>query len=154
MGNSLLKFSVVGFVVACLADPVGAAQSGKLTRDQAAKTALTKAPGGHIREGGLEHEHGKLVWSFDISRPGTAGVTEVRVDANTGAIFSVTHESTADGLHAFRASFKRYKRYAHQHPGFQGNEPLPAIRAVRDSHPFPAAAPDRADAHSSVSVPE
>jgi hypothetical protein len=44
-----------------------------------------------------------------------------------------------DGLRTFRVAFKRY---LHQHPGFQGNEPAPAsfyeaIRAVRDAHPFP-----------------
>ncbi len=51
------------------------------------------APGGTIRESELEHEHGKLVWSFDIATPWTTDITEVQVDAVTGEIVSVETET-------------------------------------------------------------
>jgi hypothetical protein len=95
MRRTLLMGSLVGCLTVWSAGPAGAGQTAQVTRAQAEKTALTKAPGGQIREGELEHEHGKLVWSFDISRPGQSGITEVQVDAHTGRIVSVAHESPA-----------------------------------------------------------
>jgi uncharacterized membrane protein YkoI len=63
----------------------------KITKEQAQQTALTKAPGGTIKEGELEKEKGKLIWSFDIA--GSPGVTEVNVDAITGEVVGVENES-------------------------------------------------------------
>jgi uncharacterized membrane protein YkoI len=65
----------------------------KITKEQAQETAMAKAPGGTIKEGELEKEGGKLIWSFDIATPGTKNTTEVNVDAITGAIVSVTTET-------------------------------------------------------------
>jgi len=65
----------------------------KISRADAEKTALTKAPGGTIKEGELEEEKGKLIWSFDIATPGTKEITEVGVDAITGEVVSVEKES-------------------------------------------------------------
>jgi uncharacterized membrane protein YkoI len=67
----------------------------KISRAEAEKIALTKAPDGTIKEGELEREHGKLIWSFDIARPGTANITEVGVDAITGKIVSTEQETPA-----------------------------------------------------------
>ena len=52
-------------------------------------TALAKAPGGTVKEGELEKEKGKLIWSFDIATPDTRDITEVNVDAITGQVVSV-----------------------------------------------------------------
>lgn len=68
----------------------------KVTKEQAQETALTKAPGGTIKEGELEKENGKLIWSFDIATPGSKNITEVNVDAITGSIVSVGTETPAD----------------------------------------------------------
>jgi hypothetical protein len=65
----------------------------RVSKSDAERTALTKAPGGTIKEGELEKEHGKLIWSFDIATPGTRDITEVQVDAITGEIVSVENES-------------------------------------------------------------
>lgn len=65
----------------------------KISRAEAEKIALEKAPGGTVKEGELEKEHGKLIWSFDISKAGTKDITEVQVDAKTGAVVSVENES-------------------------------------------------------------
>ncbi len=67
----------------------------KISRADAEKTALAKVPGGKIVEGGIEEEKGKLIWSFDISTPGSKNVTEVQVDAITGEIVSVDTETPA-----------------------------------------------------------
>ena len=63
----------------------------KVSRADAEKTALAKVPNGTIKEGELEKEKGKLIWSFDIA--GSPGVTEVNVDAITGEVVGVENES-------------------------------------------------------------
>ncbi len=68
----------------------------KLTKAEASKIALDKVPGGAIKEGEIEKEEGKLIWSFDIATPGTKDLTEVQVDAMTGAVVDVSKESVAE----------------------------------------------------------
>ena len=67
----------------------------KLSRGDAEKIALAKVPDGTIKEGELEKEKGKIIWSFDIATPGTKDITEVNVDALSGEIVAVEHESKA-----------------------------------------------------------
>jgi hypothetical protein len=67
----------------------------RISRTDAEKAALAKAPGGTIKEGELEKEKGKLIWSFDIATPGTSDITEVQVDAITGEVVSVEKETAA-----------------------------------------------------------
>ncbi|HYV28248.1 MAG TPA: PepSY domain-containing protein [Candidatus Eisenbacteria bacterium] len=67
----------------------------KVSRADAEKAALAKVPGGTIKEGELEKEKGKLIWSFDISIPGSADIKEVQVDANSGEVVSVETETPA-----------------------------------------------------------
>jgi uncharacterized membrane protein YkoI len=68
-------------------------KEAKITKEQAAKTALAKVPNGTIKESELEQEKGKLVWSFDIAAPGAKEISEVQVDAKTGDVVSVENES-------------------------------------------------------------
>ena len=68
----------------------------KITKAEATKIALDKVPGGTIKEGDIEKEKGKLMWSFDIATPGTKDITEVQVDAITGAIIDISKETVAD----------------------------------------------------------
>ena len=67
----------------------------KVTRADAEKIALSKAPGGTVKEGELEKEKGKLIWSFDIAIPGSTDIKEVQVDAITGEVVSVETETPA-----------------------------------------------------------
>ena len=60
---------------------------------RALEIALTKAPNGTVKEAELEKEDGKLIWSFDIATPDSKDITEVLVDAKTGAIVSVDKET-------------------------------------------------------------
>ena len=68
----------------------------KITKAEAQKIALDKVPGGTIKEGDIEKEKGKLLWSFDIATPGTKNITEVQVDAMTGAVLDIAKETVAD----------------------------------------------------------
>jgi uncharacterized membrane protein YkoI len=68
----------------------------KITKAEAQKIALDKVPGGTIKEGDIEKEKGKLLWSFDIATPGTKDITEVQVDAMTGAVLDIVKETVAD----------------------------------------------------------
>jgi hypothetical protein len=64
-------------------------------------TALAKVPGGKVQAAELEREHGKLIYSFDIRVPHKSGIEEVQVDAITGEVVSMTHESPkAEGKEA------------------------------------------------------
>jgi hypothetical protein len=68
----------------------------KVTEAQARELALTKAPGGKVQSSELEEENGHLIWSFDISTPGTKNITEVQVDAKEGKIVAVDIETPKD----------------------------------------------------------
>ena len=71
------------------------AAQAKIGEAQATRAALARVPGSKVKSAELEREHGKLVWSFDLSRGGSRGVTEIQVDAITGAIISQKQESAA-----------------------------------------------------------
>ena len=68
----------------------------RVSRADAEQTALARVPSGKIKEGELEKEHGKLIWSFDIATPDSKDITEVAVDAVTGAVVAVDKESPED----------------------------------------------------------
>jgi uncharacterized membrane protein YkoI len=65
----------------------------KVSKADAEKVALAQAPNGTIKEGELEREKGKLIWSFDIATPDTKDITEVNVDAISGQVVSVEKEA-------------------------------------------------------------
>jgi uncharacterized membrane protein YkoI len=67
----------------------------KVSLGDASRAALAKIPGGTIESSELERENGILVWSFDISKRKSKIVTEIQVDAKTGAIVSQTVETPA-----------------------------------------------------------
>lgn len=65
----------------------------KVSKETAQQTALAKVANGTVKEAELEKEHGKLIWSFDITTPDTKDITEVNVDAMTGDVVGVEKES-------------------------------------------------------------
>ena len=83
-----------GLFVGCATKNLEA--QAKVSRADAEKSALAKVPGGTIKDGELEKEKGKLIWSFDIAIPGSADIKEVAVDALNGAVLSVNTETPAD----------------------------------------------------------
>lgn len=58
---------------------------------QARETALRAVPG-TVKESDLETEHGRLIYSFEIKRPGERGITEVNVSAMDGSIVNIHRE--------------------------------------------------------------
>ena len=90
---------VAGLVIGCATEKekeTKLAAQAKISRADAEKTALGKVPGGTIKEGGIEKEKGKLIWSFDIATPGSKDITEVAVDALTGEIVAIDTETPQD----------------------------------------------------------
>lgn len=85
--------AVVSLLLGAGCESRNLAGQAKITRTEAERIALQKAPGGTVKEGELEREHGKIVWSFDIAVPGQRNITEVQVDAITGDVVSVEQES-------------------------------------------------------------
>jgi hypothetical protein len=83
--------------------------AAKVTKADAEKIALAKVPGGTIKEGGIEKEKGKVIWSFDIATAGTKDITEVAVDAMTGEVIAVDKETPADQEKEKKADAKEKK---------------------------------------------
>lgn len=63
----------------------------RIGADQARETALRAVPG-RVKESDLESEHGRLIYSFKIKRPGERGITEVNVSAMDGSIVNIHRE--------------------------------------------------------------
>ncbi|HEV7786847.1 MAG TPA: PepSY domain-containing protein [Thermoanaerobaculia bacterium] len=76
--------------------PADLAKQAKISLETARATALAKVPHGEVRSEELEKEHGKLIYSFDIAVPGKSGIQEVNVNAITGKVIGVHHESAKD----------------------------------------------------------
>ena len=70
--------------------------TAKISKETAQAAALAKVPGGTVKDGELEKEKGKWIWSFDIAIPGSSNIKEVAVDAMTGTVLDVATETPAD----------------------------------------------------------
>ena len=92
----ICSISAVALLAATGCETKHLESEAKISRADAERIALEKAPGGTVKEGEFEKEDGKLVWSFDISRAGTKDITEVQVDAKSGAVVAVENESEED----------------------------------------------------------
>jgi len=66
-----------------------------ISMHSARSRAQAIVPQGRIRTGELEREHGRLIYSFDIQIPNRPGVEEVQIDARTGRLMDLRHESPA-----------------------------------------------------------
>jgi hypothetical protein len=63
----------------------------RIGAEQAREAALRAVPG-KVKESDLETEHGRLIYSFEIKRPGERGITEVNVSAMDGSIVDIRRE--------------------------------------------------------------
>jgi uncharacterized membrane protein YkoI len=85
---------VAGLFIGCASDKQAKLEAGaRITKADAEKIALAQAPNGTIKEGELEKEKGRLIWSFDIATPGSKDMAEVQVDAQNGQIVTVEKET-------------------------------------------------------------
>jgi len=71
----------------------GMLKLAKISPETATATALAKVPGGKVRSGEIEKEDGKTIYTFIVKVSGKQGVEEVNVDAMTGKVVAVEHES-------------------------------------------------------------
>lgn len=96
LGGLLAAALVVASAGGCATEKQEQAElqaQAKISKEQAQQTALAKVPNGTVKDGELEKEKGKLIWSFDISTPDSKDITEVAVDAITGDVVSVDKET-------------------------------------------------------------
>lgn len=76
--------------------PATLSKQAKISEDSAAAIARARVPNGSIQSVELEHEHGKLIYSYDVKVAGKSGMEEVNVNAMDGTVVGVEHESPAD----------------------------------------------------------
>ncbi len=94
-----MKIKIIALSTVCALGLAGCAMDNafgpkaKISKTQAEKTALAKVHHGKVKSSELEKEHGKLVWSVDITKHGTKNITEVQVDAMTGKVVGVETET-------------------------------------------------------------
>jgi uncharacterized membrane protein YkoI len=74
--------------------PEDLSKVAKISESDARRTALARVQG-MVQSEELERENGRVVYSFDIRQADKPGVEEVQVDAVTGQIVSIEHESEA-----------------------------------------------------------
>ena len=86
---------------------VSKGEAKKLALAEVQKRGLHHA---RIKEAELEREKGLLIWSFDIATRGTKDITEVQVDAKSGAIVSVKTESARDEAREKREDSEKEER--------------------------------------------
>ena len=101
MNTRIIALSAFFCVLTAAAAVAGQSQQklreqAKISEAHARATALQHVPDGTVASSELEKEHDKLIWSFDIKHPNSKDITEVQVDAKTGAIVSTQVETPAD----------------------------------------------------------
>ena len=92
----ITAFSFSSVVLASPTDEAALIKEAKVSKTDAEKTALIKVPNGTSKSEEIEREHGKLIWSFDIAKPGTKDITEIQVDAISGRIVRTEIEKPKD----------------------------------------------------------
>ena len=75
--------------------PDSLAKRAKVAEAAAAETAQKRVPKGKIESVELEMEKGKLIYSYSLKTEGKSGTEEVNVNAMTGKVVGVMHESAA-----------------------------------------------------------
>ena len=71
----------------------GLLKKAKITAEAATASAQAKVPKGTLKSAEIEEEDGKLIYSFDFETAGKSGSDEVNVDAITGKVLGVKHET-------------------------------------------------------------
>ncbi len=81
----------------------GLAARAHISADSATHMAQHAVRGGRVAAREIEEENGRLIYSFDMKVFGKSGIEEVNVDAMTGAMVGVEHESAASEAKETRA---------------------------------------------------
>ena len=67
----------------------------RIAEREAATIAAKRVPAAKIVAVELEREKGRLIYSYDMKIEGRPGTEEVNIDAATGKVIGVEHESAA-----------------------------------------------------------
>jgi uncharacterized membrane protein YkoI len=89
-----MRASILCLVLMLLPGAAGAQSA--VTRERAETSALKLVPGGAIVNGNLERLKDRLLWSFDVSIPGSKNVRAIQIDARTGILVSNVVEGPTD----------------------------------------------------------
>jgi uncharacterized membrane protein YkoI len=87
--------------------PPALARQAKISLDSARAIATKRLPNASIQSQELEQEKGRLIYSFDMKTTGKSGVEEVNVNAKTGAIVGVMHETAKDEQNEAKSEKKK-----------------------------------------------
>jgi uncharacterized membrane protein YkoI len=91
-------------------------KEAKMTMADARAMALREVPNSTIKDGEIEREGGKLIYSFDMKVAGKTGIDEVNIDAVTGKLVSHQHETPKDEKAEAKADAKAAKAAAKSKP--------------------------------------
>ena len=75
--------------------PDSLVKKAKISEAHAAEIAMKRVPKGKIESVELEKEEGQFLYSYDLRTPGKSGLDEVHIDAMTGKVISLMHETPA-----------------------------------------------------------
>lgn len=90
IGLLLIPSLLCGLLAGCVSEQEkkgGLEAKAKISREEAAKIALSRVPDGTISQETITEELGRLVWAFNITTP--RGNTRLVVDATTGTVVAV-----------------------------------------------------------------
>jgi len=87
--------------------PPSLVRQAKISLDSARAIATKRLPKATIQSQELEQENGRLIYSFDMKTAGKSGIDEVNVNAKTGAIVDVGHESPKDEQNESKSEMKK-----------------------------------------------
>ena len=96
--------------------PAALAKRAKITEPAAAAAVMARVPQGKIEAMELEEEGGKFIYSYDVKTPGKSGIDEVHVDAMTGKVVKLVHETPAMEKKEAAADAKEKKKAAKAKP--------------------------------------
>jgi uncharacterized membrane protein YkoI len=71
----------------------GLQAKAKIPPSAAMVTARAKLPRAELVSAEIEQEHGQLIYSFDFKTKGKRGIDEVNIDATSGTVLKIEHES-------------------------------------------------------------
>ena len=113
--TTLLLAMAVHATPDCKESKPGLKAQAKITCEHAHRTAMTKVnKAAQVKSSELEMENGKLVYSFDIKEPGKDGIEEVQIDAQTGEVVSVKHESARQEAEEAAKEKAEHDKEAHE----------------------------------------
>ena len=69
-------------------------KEAKVSEADARATALKQVPNGTVKSVELEREHGKLIYSYDITVAGKTGIDEVNINAMDGSVVGKPQHET------------------------------------------------------------